>query len=209
MKIRSTTFTAPLLAAAALATLTCAGAAFAQAQQNAAAGDGDGAGRQQWRREQRLALLTPDERTRLKAAHRTALQDPAVQAAKAQRDQTRKAFRQTLRAAMLKADPSIGPTLDKLRAARGQGGPVRGRMEQRLSVLNDAERAQLRAARQGAHSDPAVVAAQQQMMGATTPEDRRQAHRLMAEAMRNAMLRNDPSLGPVLDKLRQGNGNGS
>ena len=207
MKNHLTTFTVPLIAAAALATIASGSALFAQAQQDAA-GNGGG-GRHQWRREQRMALLTPDERTRLKAAHRTAMQDPAVQAAKVQRDQNRKAFRQTLRAAMLKADPSIGPTFDKLRAARGKGGQGNGHMEQRLSVLNDAERAQLRAARQGAHSDPAVVAAQQQMMSATTPEDRRQAHRLMAEAMRNAMLRTDPSLGPVLDKLRQGNGNGS
>ncbi len=167
-----------------------------------------------WRREQRLAVLTPEERQQLKAAHRAAMQDPAVQAAKAQRDENRRAFRQTMRSAMLQADPTIGPVLDKLRAAahaegRGDRAAGGGRMHGRLANLNDEERSRLRAARQGVRNDPAVAAARQQMESATTPDDQRQARRMMAEATRNAMLRNDPSLGPVLEKLRQNSGDSS
>ncbi len=205
MKIRSLLCTLSL--AACLAPL-------AGAQQQPPAADataqapyrhhGFGRGDRRARREQRLAMLTPDERAKLKAAHRAAMQDPAVQAAKAQRDENRRAFRQTMRAALLKADPSLGPTLDKLRAARGHGGhAMREGLHRRLAALDEAERARLRAAREGVKDDPAVAAAHAQMQRAATPEDRRQAHRLLAEAMRNAMLRNDPSVGPILDKLRQ------
>ena len=70
------------------------------------------------RRAARLANLSDDERARLRAAHQKALQDPAVQAAREKLKQARKEFREILRPALLKADPSIQPILDKLRADR-------------------------------------------------------------------------------------------
>src|SRR4051794_10162556 len=70
------------------------------------------------RRAARLANLTEDERTRLRAAHQKALQDPAVQAAREKLKQARWEFREVLRPALLKADPSIQPILEKLRAER-------------------------------------------------------------------------------------------
>ena len=45
--------------------------------------------------------------------------DPAVQAAKDRRRQAAKDFRELKRAAMLRADPTIQPILDKI-PARGQ-----------------------------------------------------------------------------------------
>jgi hypothetical protein len=44
--------------------------------------------------------------------------DPAVQAARDRLRQARREFREIMRPAMLKADPSIQPILDKLRAER-------------------------------------------------------------------------------------------
>ena len=70
------------------------------------------------RRAARLASLTEDERARLRAAHQKALQDPAVQAAREKLRQARREFREIMRPALLKADPSIQPILDKLRADR-------------------------------------------------------------------------------------------
>ena len=70
------------------------------------------------RRAARLASLTEDERARLRAAHQKALQDPAVQAAREKLKQARREFREILRPALLKADPSIQPILEKLRAER-------------------------------------------------------------------------------------------
>jgi hypothetical protein len=70
------------------------------------------------RRARLLANLTEDERARLRAAHQKALTDPAVQAAREKLKQARREFREVLRPALLKVDPSLQPILDKLRAER-------------------------------------------------------------------------------------------
>jgi hypothetical protein len=70
------------------------------------------------RRARLLANLTEDERTRLRAAHEKAMADPAVQAAREKLKQARREFREVLRPALLKADPSLQPILDKLRPER-------------------------------------------------------------------------------------------
>ena len=70
------------------------------------------------RRARLLASLTEDERARLRAAHQKAMVDPAVQAAREKLKQARREFREVLRPALLKADPSIQPILDKLRPER-------------------------------------------------------------------------------------------
>ncbi len=64
---------------------------------------------------ERLASLTPEERQKLKAAREKAKEDPAVKAAEPTRETDRKGFRKTMVAAMLRADPSVGPILEKLR----------------------------------------------------------------------------------------------
>ena len=70
------------------------------------------------RRAARLANLSEDERTRLRAAYQKALQDPTVQAAREKMKQARREFREVMRPALLKADPSVQPILEKLRAER-------------------------------------------------------------------------------------------
>jgi hypothetical protein len=71
--------------------------------------------------EKRLANLSPEERQKLQAAHRQAMQDPAVQAANDKMRQAHKEFRDAMHAAMLKADPSIQPILNKI-PAPNRGG---------------------------------------------------------------------------------------
>ena len=68
-----------------------------------------------------LANLSPDERAKLRAAHRQAMADPAVQAAKDRRRQAAREFRDLKRSRMLQADPTIQPILDKMPARRGRG----------------------------------------------------------------------------------------
>ena len=80
--------------------------------------DGSGPG---GRWQQRLENLSPEEREKLKAARQTAMQDPSVQAAHEKMRQARQEFIASMRAAMLKADPSIQPVLNKIpRAGRGE-----------------------------------------------------------------------------------------
>ena len=64
--------------------------------------------------QQRLANLSPQEREKLKAARQKAMQDSNVQAAHEKMRQAHKEFVTSMRAAMLKADPSIQPVLNKI-----------------------------------------------------------------------------------------------
>src|SRR6185503_2138330 len=72
----------------------------------------------QMERSARWANLNDEERSRLKAAHQKAMADPAVRAARDRLRQARREFREVMRPALLKADPSIQPILEKLRAER-------------------------------------------------------------------------------------------
>ena len=66
----------------------------------------------------RLAALTPEERQKLMAARRQAKEDPAVKAAEATRGTDRKGYHKAMKEAMLRADPSVGPILEKMREER-------------------------------------------------------------------------------------------
>ncbi len=85
---------------------------------SAQAPDGQERGRQ-GRHARFMANLSPDERVKMRAAHQKAMADPAVQAAKDRKRQAAKDFRDLRRAAMLRADPTLQPILDKI-PARGQ-----------------------------------------------------------------------------------------
>ncbi len=78
----------------------------------------DGRGGRRMKHERIMASLSPEERTKLRAAHKAAMADPAVQAAKDRRRQSARELRDLRRAKMLQADPSIQPILDKMQAAR-------------------------------------------------------------------------------------------
>jgi uncharacterized protein YbaA (DUF1428 family) len=71
--------------------------------------------------EQRLANLSPEERQKFEAARQKAMQDPSVQAAHDKMRQAHKEFQDAMRAAMLKADPSIQPVLNKMPAGHRRG----------------------------------------------------------------------------------------
>ncbi|HSH37581.1 MAG TPA: hypothetical protein VK993_02245 [Chthoniobacterales bacterium] len=99
---------------AALAALQLAPLASAQ--------DGDPADHPRRARYTRmLANLSPDERAKLRAAHRQAMADPAVQAAKDRQIAAARQFRELKRSRMLQADPTLQPILDKM-PARGRRG---------------------------------------------------------------------------------------
>jgi Spy/CpxP family protein refolding chaperone len=70
-----------------------------------------------------MANLTPDEKQKMEAAHQKAMQDPAVQAAHEKLKAARKEFRESMHAAMVKADPTIQAILSKLpKHEHGDGG---------------------------------------------------------------------------------------
>ena len=101
-----------LIIASLGAALQFAPAGFAQSP------DGQDHGRQgrHGRHAKFMASLSPDERAKLRAAHQKAKSDPALQAAKERAHQSRRELRDARRAALLRADPSIQPILDKIPA---------------------------------------------------------------------------------------------
>jgi uncharacterized protein YbaA (DUF1428 family) len=70
------------------------------------------------------------------------------------------------------------------------GGPRHH--EERFANLSPEEREKLKAARQKAMQDPVVQAAREKM---------RQADKEFRDALHASMLRADPSLQPILDKM--------
>ena len=66
----------------------------------------------------RFSRLSLEEQARLRSAHDTAMRDPALAQSRARYEQARKEFRDRLRDALLKADPSVQPILEKARRQR-------------------------------------------------------------------------------------------
>jgi hypothetical protein len=111
MKIKSLITASILIGALQLSPVV-----FGQGPNNSGA---PGRGGGHW--QQRLANLSPEEREKLKAARQKAMQDPNVQAAHEKMKQAHQEFMTSMHAAMLKADPSIQPVLDKIPKG-GRGG---------------------------------------------------------------------------------------
>lgn len=72
----------------------------------------------QMERRARWASLNEEDRSKLKAAYQKAMADPAVQAARDRLRQARREFQAVMRPALLKADPSVQPILEKMRTER-------------------------------------------------------------------------------------------
>ena len=175
--------------------------------------------------------LSEAERTQVKAAHDKAMQEnPALQqnldAARTAMEQARNAATgsfqsatETARAsldqahkalndAMVRIDPAVAPLLAKMKPAGmlrdGKGGPRMGWGGRRglgMANLTEAERTQLKAAREQAQNDPAVLAARDAMKAATDPDARKAAHATFSQAMHDAMIKADPTVAPILEKM--------
>ncbi len=87
---------------------------------------------------------------------------------------------------------------------RGDQGKFKGkdRSNSGMASLTEGERQRLLAARETAKNDPAVQSAQNQCKEATTPEARQTAEKELRNTMRTAILKSDPTLEPILDKLQ-------
>jgi collagenase-like PrtC family protease len=177
-----------------------------------------------------MALLTLAERQQLKAAHDKAMQqDPSLeskmQALRKEMDDLRKAMRD----AMIKADPTVEPILEKIAPSkRAWGGAppsansatntvvmtnavamatpnakARG-IPPGFATLSPAEQQQIEALHEKVKTDPAVLAARNTLMQATTPETRRAAFEGLHQAIHDAMIKADPSIEGLLEKLHPG-----
>ena len=144
-----------------------------------------------------MAGLPPDEAQRLAAAREKAKDDPTVRSLKEAREAIDAQLENAMSAAILAADPGLAPALEKVKQSRDRAKGMRDRFES----LTPEQRQQLRAARMAAKDDPEVVAARDKMKAAESPEARREAGQAMHQAMKAAILKKDPDLAGLLDKL--------
>jgi hypothetical protein len=159
---------------------------------------GPDAGEKMFKDGRPLKGLPPEEAQRLAAAREKAKNDPTVTALRAAREDLDRQLRNAMRAALLASDPGLAPTLDKVEKSRERARAMRARYQS----LTPEEKQQLKSARQTAQQDPAVVAAREKMKSAgSEPGQRRDAARELHQAMKSAMLKADPSIAPLLQKI--------
>lgn len=143
------------------------------------------------------ANLSPDEAQRLGAARDKVKDDPTIKSLRESRKALDEQLDKAMDAAILSADPSLGPVIEKVKQARSKAEGMRDRFE----ALTPEQKQQLKAAREAAQKDPAVVAAREKMDSATTPEAKHESRREMHKAMKAAVLKQNPDLAPLLEKL--------
>ena len=144
--------------------------------------------------------LPPEEAERLAAARDKAKDDPTVRSLKEARDAIDGQLEKAMDAAMIAADPGLAPTLEKVKQSRDRAKGMRDRFES----LTPEQRQQLKSARMAAKDDPEVVAAREEMKSADSPEARREAGKAMRQAMKAAMVKQNPDLAPLLEQLGPG-----
>jgi hypothetical protein len=118
--------------------------------------------------------LPAAEQAKFKAA-----KDAANKAGDADVKQKNLDYKQTFREEMVKVDPSIFPLLDKV-------FPVSGKAQMKVDELPAADAERYKAAQKAARkANPAIKEKQQAVQ----------------QALRAAMLKIDPTIGPIVDKV--------
>jgi hypothetical protein len=143
--------------------------------------------------------MPPELRARFEAARAKAMEDPKMQELKKAADAAGEEFRKAMREAMMKADPGLADVLKSYKEKMRDGKPGE---PPGFANLSEADRQRLMAAREKAKDDPAVKAAEAKKSEAKTPEERRAAMEEFHKAMKAALLKADPNIGPLLDQLK-------
>jgi Spy/CpxP family protein refolding chaperone len=183
-----------------------------------------------------MANLSNTDRAKVKAAHDKAIkQDPELDQKMKAAHQTMEEAKKSMHDAMIAVDPSVEPILAKMMPPKwagkhesGQGGPnsQRGAAAPSLSTntnawqhlgrhepagmanLTESERQQLKSLHEQVKNDPAVIAAKQAKRSATNPEARHAAEESMHQVINDAIIKADPSVEAILEKLHPSGGTG-
>lgn len=176
-------------------------------QQRKGGPGGAGDGRMRMMKERFLENLPPETRQRFEAARNKALQDPKIQELRTGAETANRQFFDAMRKKMMEIDPGLKEIVEQQRGGKGprenkegwrEGG---GREGAGFAHLTDAEKEKLMAAREKAKADPAVQAAAKTKDEAATPEARKAAAEEFRKAMHLAVLKADPTMGPILEKM--------
>ncbi len=163
-------------------------------------------------KEKMLQRLSPENRARFEEARKKALEDPKINELREKAESSNREFFEAMRARMNEIDPGLEQILkDSREEGQGEGGGKDGKSrrggpggEEGMASLTEAERLRLNAAREVAKTDPSVQAAEKKRSEAKTPEERHTAGREFAKSVREAILKLDPSMQSILDKVNPG-----
>ena len=149
-----------------------------------------------------LESLPPETRKRFVAAREKALQDPKLQELRQAAEKAKGDFLRAMREKMLEIDPGLA---DIVKRRAGEHKSWRGWKEEGTSSgfgnLSEDELEKFISARQKAKSDLAVQAAEKKKREANTLEERNAASENYRKAMREAMVKADPSIAALLERL--------
>ena len=145
-----------------------------------------------------LESLPPETRKRFEAAREKALQDPKLQELREAADRAKRDFLKATRDKMLEIDPGLAGVIKK---RAGERKSWRRRHLSGFGNLSEDELEKLRSAREKAKSDLAVQAAAKKKREANTLEERNVASEDYRKVMREAMVKADPSIASLLEKM--------
>ncbi|HEY5707554.1 MAG TPA: hypothetical protein VIS96_18495 [Terrimicrobiaceae bacterium] len=147
-----------------------------------------------------LESLSPETRKRFEAAREKALQDPKLQELRQAAAEANKNFFRAMRDKMLEIDPGLADIVKELAGERKGWKRWRG-SPSGFGNLSEEELDKFISAREKAKSDPAVQTADKKRRDANTPEQRNAASEDYRKAMREAMVKADPSIESLLEKI--------
>jgi hypothetical protein len=153
-------------------------------------------------RDRILESLPPEMRERFEAAREKAMQDPKLRELRRTAEKANRDFFKAMRTKMMEIDPALAEMVKKRvmeRKARRAWKDEDGTPG--FDSLSGDEREKLLAALERAHDDPSVQAAREKKWDAITSAERTAAREEYRKALQATMLKIDPSLAPILEKL--------
>ncbi len=150
-----------------------------------------------------MDALSESERQQLRAAVEKARNDAEVVRLRESADKVREQLRGAMREALLRADPSLEPVLNKMRESiqKKLREGDRGRENSHRKRLPEDVRKRLDAAREKAKTYPLVTEARTKLDAATSPLERSAAAKELRAAYRKVILNIDPTLEPYVKPL--------
>jgi hypothetical protein len=151
-----------------------------------------------------LESLPPEMRERFRAAREQALQDPRLQELGKKAKKAKREFFQAMRAKMLEIDPGLANIVKKHAFERRAWRTWRNEEgESHFGSLNDNEQEKLISSLEKASEDPAVQAVRTRKDEANSVQEQRAAQEEYLKVLHGAMIKVDPSVAPILEKLGQ------
>lgn len=146
-----------------------------------------------------LEGLPAETRKRFLAAREKTLEDPKLQQLRMNAERAKREFFKAMRDKMLEIDPGLAEIIKKRVMERKAHEVWRDRGG--LGSLSDEERKKVLSAMEQVDNDPAVDAAKKKRWEASSEGERKAAAENYRKALRDAMVKVDPSFARILDKL--------